>query len=142
MRIATYEELEEISILMNELFYTQMQEHYSKEGQKSFLEQLTLQNIQTRFKENSTFYVDEKVETVLELESKRHIAFLFSRHRGLGNAHKLCQYVFSQLKETVITVGAFSKAIGFYEKVGFIKIKDEQNTHGLYFTLMAKLSRI
>jgi hypothetical protein len=138
MRIAKYEELETISLLMNELFHTQMQESYSKEGQDAFLEQLRLSALQERFTKNSVFYVDEKIETVLELENESHIAFLFSKHPNQGNAHKLCNFAFSDLQDKIITVGAFSGAIGFYEKEGFIKIQDEQNVHGLSFTLMAK----
>ena len=115
MRLARYEELESISTLMNSLFHKQMQKAYSKEGKIAFLEQITLQSLQERFKAESLFYIDEKIETVLELENKprrsqsdvslenkprrsqsdvslentSHIAFLFSKYTRVGNAHKL-----------------------------------------------------
>ena len=138
MHIAKYEELESISLLMNELFHTQMQEAYSKEGKEAFLSQITLPSLQERFKKSSVFYIDRTIDTVLEIENSLHIAFLFSKVKGQGNAHNLCQYAFKQLPDGILSVGAFSKAIGFYEKEGFIKVAQEKVVHGLAFTLMAK----
>jgi len=138
MRIAKYKELETISLLMKELFHTQMQEAYSKEGQEAFLSQITLHSLQERFQKSSVFYIDATIDTILEIENSSHIAFLFSKIKGQGNAHKLCQYAFKQLPDGILSVGAFSKAIGFYEKEGFIKVKEEQILHGLSFTLMVK----
>jgi len=138
MRIAKYEELESISLLMNELFYAQMQEAYTNEGQEVFLAQITQLSLEERFRNRSVFYIDETINTVLEIEGNSHIAFLFSKEKGQGNAHKLCNYAFKKLSDGILTVGAFSEAIGFYEKEGFIKIAQEQVMHGLAFTLMAK----
>jgi len=138
MRIAKYEELESISLLMNALFHTQMQEAYSKEGQESFLSQITLPSLQERFHKSSVFYIDATIDTVLEIENSSHIAFLFSKIKGQGNAHKLCQYAFEKLPDGILSVGAFSGAIGFYEKEGFLKVAKEKVVHGLAFTLMAK----
>ncbi len=141
MRVAEYTELEKISLLMNELFDTQMKESYSPEGKHLFLEEISLEGLQKRFSESSVFYINEELNAVLELEKGSHIAYLFSKNVGQGNAKQLCEAVFKIAQEEVITVGAFSEAIGFYEKLGFIKVKEEQTVNEMTFTLMARLAK-
>ena len=141
VRLAEFEDLEEISRLMIEVFSSQMQAFYNEEGGASLLRLLSLRSLQKRFLEDNRFYVYElnnKLEAVLELEHPCHIAFLFVQTPGKGIANCLCDEVLTKTKEEIATVGAFSQAIGFYTKLGFEKVSKEELVSGIPFTLMAK----
>ena len=137
-RLAKLEDLETISVLMNELFNSDMKAFYTKEGVKTLSAQITLKSLQERFFKDSVFYVDSQIQTVLEVEKLSHIAFLFSKQQNKGNAKAICNYFFETTKEEFISVGAFSQALGFYEKLEFIKVSEPKLVNGMPFTLMAK----
>jgi len=141
VRLAEFEDLEAINRLMQKVFSSQMQAFYSEEGRNSLMNLLSLRALQKRFLEDNRFYVYElqgRLEGVIELEHPCHIAFLFVQTPRKGIARRLCDEVLAKSKEEIVTVGAFSQAIGFYTKLGFKKVSQEQRVHGLPFTLMAK----
>ncbi len=141
IRLAEYEELAVLSRLMKDLFSSKMQESYSEEGKSSLGLQLELSALQKRFLGKSLFYLyydNGDIKGVLEIESPRHIAFLFVKEEGRGIAKALCNRAFGNMGEGVSTVGAFGKAIGFYTAMGFEKVSEEKIFHGIPFTLMAK----
>ena len=141
MNLAKYEQLQEVSLLMQDIFKTKMQETYSQLGQTNFLEDISLKNLQKRFLNNSKFFlhVENKIILgVLELEPPSHIAFLFVKKEGFKIATSLCKQVQESLKEDFLTVGAYSDAVGFYKKLNFIIIDTEKTNNEINFTLMAK----
>ncbi|PHR54260.1 MAG: hypothetical protein COA44_13650 [Arcobacter sp.] len=141
IRLGEYEDLETIAQLMLDIFEQKMQAKYTKEGQCSFKELISLNSLQKRFLSNNIFYIytkDKDIKGVIELESPYHIAFLFSKevHKGIGKS--LCEHAFKNTKEDICTVGAFEEALGFYKKLGFIEVSETKTFHDLPFTLMAR----
>ena len=74
----------------------------------------------------------------MELEQPSHIAFLFALKQGQGIGKALCEKVFERTMQGFVTVGAFPKAAGFYEGLGFKKVSDENSSSHLPFVLMAR----
>lgn len=139
--LAKNKNLEEISLLMYDIFSSKMQNTYSQDGINSFKNDISLTSLQTRFSSNSQFYIytkDSKIIAVLELEKPAHIAFLFSKIEGIGVAKKLCSFAQDNTSQEFITVGSYCNAIGFYKKLGFIEIDEEKTINGIAFTFMAK----
>lgn len=71
-----------------------------------------------------------------------HISLFFINpeyhHKGIGR--KLFEYAYASPLTEKITVNSSSYAVRFYEKIGFSKTADEQETNGLRYTPMAKTS--
>ncbi|MDF1880231.1 GNAT family N-acetyltransferase [Sulfurimonas sp. MAG313] len=140
IRLAEYDDLETISLLMLDLFHVKMSGAYTKEGRVSFLKQIETDALAQRFLQESLFYIyeiDGYIEGVIELEKSSHIAFLFSRVEKKGIARALCQEALNHCGVEVCTVGAFSEAIGFYKHLGFVILAEAKIAHGIEFTLMA-----
>jgi GNAT superfamily N-acetyltransferase len=141
IRTAEYEELQAVSDLMSRVFKGPMQEDYSVEARETFLHEISLSSLQKRFFDTSVFYLacdDAEIEGVLELEQPSHIAFLFALKQGQGIGKALCEKVFERTMQGFVTVGAFPKAAGFYEGLGFKKVSDENSSSHLPFVLMAR----
>jgi hypothetical protein len=141
IRTAEYEELHAVSDLMSRVFNGPMQEDYTLEAREIFLHEISLSSLQKRFFDTSVFYLacdDAEIEGVLELEEPLHIAFLFALKQGEGIGQALCEEVFESSNEGFVTVGAFPKATGFYEGLGFKKIGEENSSSHLPFVLMAR----
>ena len=66
------------------------------------------------------------------------MAFLFVAEEGIGIGKALCMQLFDDLKGGYVSVGAFCKAIGFYERLGFEKVSEENSSTLMPFTLMVK----
>jgi len=141
IRRAEYEELQAVSDLMCSVFKGPMKEDYSLEARESFLHEISLSSLQKRFFDTSVFYLacdDTEIEGVLELEQPAHIAFLFAAKQGEGIGKSLCEKIFENPKERFVTVGAFPKAAGFYEGLGFKKVGEENTSSHLPFVLMVR----
>jgi len=138
---AEYDDLETISLLMQNIFKKKMQTHYSEEGQSAFLEEIKLRSLQKRFLQGNIFYVNEGMTAVLEVEAPCHIAFLFVEETQQGIGKSLLEKVLDETEADICTVGSFSQSIGFYERLGFECVSQENVFHGLSFTLMAKRVR-
>ncbi len=139
--IAEYEQLGAVSDLMSAVFRRSMENTYGDEGRQVFLDEISLSSLQKRFFDQSTFYLcyqNDEIKGVLELENPSHIAFLFVAKEGEGTGTLLCTKLFEALKEGYVTVGAFSKAVSFYEGLGFKKVSEENSSDRMPFTLMAK----
>lgn len=141
IRLAEYDELKKLSQLMLEIFELKMKEKYTVEAQASLLEEIALPSLQKRYLQENPFYIsieDEEIKGVLEIERPCHIAYLFVKEEKKGIAKSLCLHALSNCKEEVCTVGAFKDAVGFYKKLDFIILSQEDSTSKLPFTLMAK----
>ena len=141
IRLAEYNELKLISQLMFNIFEEKMKDRYSIQGVENFKMQIKLTSLQKRFLADNIFYIyvqDGNIKGVLELERPCHIAFLFSKEPLKGIAKSLCLSALNETHEEICTVGAFKDAIGFYEKMGFVKISEEELIHEMPFTLMAQ----
>lgn len=143
IRLAQFDELESISVLMLEVFQTHMQKKYSDEGQKAFIELIALSSLKKRFLSGNLFYISldkNYIKGVLELEKPCHIAFLFVKEPGEGRGKGLCSYALEKSSQEACTVGAFEDSIGFYESLGFMKISEKRKANDMEFTLMAKVN--
>jgi hypothetical protein len=141
IRTAEYEELQAVSSLMTRVFNGPMQKDYSPEAREVFLREISLSSLQKRFFDKSVFYLsctDTEIEGVLELEQPSHIAFLFTLKQGEGIGKALCEKVFESPRQGFFTVGAFPKAAGFYEGLGFKKVGEENTSSHLPFVLMLR----
>jgi len=141
IRLAQYEELQSVSQLMQTIFRLKMQGQYTKEGKENFEKLIALSALEKRYLEDNLFYIyiqDEDIKGMIEIESPCHIAFLFSSIEKQGIAKALCETALERNNEDICTVGAFSDAIDFYKKIGFVKVGDENTINGMNFTLMAK----
>jgi len=141
VQIAEYEQLEAVSGLMSAVFRRSMEDTYGDEGREAFLSEISLSSLQKRFFDQSTFYLccqNNEITGILELENPSHIAFLFVEKEGEGTGKLLCSKLFDDVKEEYLTVGAFAKAVCFYERLGFEKVSEENSSDLMSFTLMAK----
>jgi len=144
IRLAQYEELPKIAELMLDVFNTKMRSLYSEDGQVSFSQLISLSSLEKRFLSHNSFYIfieNEDIKAVLELEDPCHIAFLFVGDEGKGLGKSLCLKAIENTSEEVCTVGAWSAAVSFYKKLGFIEIAEEKVVNEMPFILMAKTAK-
>ncbi len=118
---------------------------YTKEGLESFLSLFTVDFLKDQEPKQFTLVAEKQdnIDGMLTNVDTGHIALLFVdqpvQKNGIGKEliHLYldeCRQRFPKLK--TVTVSASSNSVSFYEKVGFIKISDEQNDDGLRFTPM------
>jgi len=139
--LAKYEDLNTVSLLMQDVFEKKMKASYSSQGQECFSGLISLSAIQKRFLEGNLFYIsidDTDIKGVLEIEKPCHIAFLFIHEEGQGLGKELCSFALKESAELLCTVGAFKESIGFYKALGFVEVAKENTTQVMQFTLMAK----
>ena len=122
---------------------------YSQEGIENFYKFIDFDNMKKVLKENYKMYVAKKENKIIGMIAFRdnsHIALLFidKKYHKNGIARKL----FEKAKEYCIennknlekiTVNSSPYAVGFYEKVGFIKTSEEQVVDGIRFTPMSRV---
>lgn len=90
-------------------------------------------------------YLNNYLVGVIALREGQHISLLFVRGRfhHLGIATRLVKVAVETVAAAspqvrAVTVNASPYAVGFYEKVGFMPIKEEQKADGIRFTPMRK----
>ncbi len=68
-----------------------------------------------------------------------HISFLFVRkgHQRSGIGQALVNRALEDCGRNLMTVNAATPAKGFYEKLGFVRLKEEQDVGGIRFIPMA-----
>jgi len=135
-------DLNSISVLMNDVFESHMQEAYTQKGRENFRALLKLEMLVERFDNNSDFFIYRKnneIEGVLELESGFHIAFLFVNYQGKGIGTALCKKLIDGDND-LISVAAFPESISFYKKLGFSSVDEKRVVDGMPFVLMIKQS--
>lgn len=140
------EELTETLKLVKDVFDEFEAPYYSKEGIENFYQFASFENIKKCLQENLQIIVakiQNKMVGMIAVRSYTHIAMLFvdkNFHRkGIAKnlvekAKNYCEQYYENLE--AITVNSSPYAVGFYEKMGFIKISDEQIVDGIKFTPM------
>lgn len=90
-------------------------------------------------------YLNNYLVGVVALREGQHISLLFVRGRfhHLGIATHLVEIAVAAVeaqdpKIRAVTVNASPYAVEFYRKIGFIKLKEEQQADGIRFTPMRK----
>jgi GNAT superfamily N-acetyltransferase len=139
IRVAEYDELQEVSDLMRDIFMRDMASEYSDEGHDALLHHISLSALEKRFLAGNQFYVNEKISAVLEIESPSHIAFLMVKEQHAGWGARLLEHVYTAYPAAFYTVGAFPLSQPFYEKMGFVPFDTPRQVHGMPFTLMVKV---
>lgn len=140
------DELKETLELVKMVFDEFEAPYYSQEGIETFYRFIDLENIKKCLKENYKMYVAKKENKIIGMIAFRdnsHIALLFvdKEFHKKGIARKLFEkakkYCIENNKNIEhITVNSSPYAVGFYEKIGFVKIAEEQVVDGLRFTPM------
>ena len=123
--------------------------YYSQEGIETFYRFIDLENIKKCLKENYKMYVakmNHKIIGMIAFRDNSHIALLFvdKEYHKNGIARNLFEkaekYCIENNKNfEKITVNSSPYAVGFYEKVGFVKTSEEQVVDGLRFTPMSRV---
>lgn len=90
-------------------------------------------------------YLNNYLVGVVALRTGQHISLLFVRGRfhHLGIATQLVQLAVETVAAEepeirAVTVNASPYAVGFYKKIGFTPLKEEQKADGIRFTPMRK----
>ncbi len=140
------EELMETLKLVRDVFDEFEAPGYSQEGIENFNQFANFENIQKCLEENLKIIVakiENKIVGMIAVRSYAHIAMLFVdkkfHRKGIAKnlvekAKKYCEQYHQNLE--AITVNSSPYAVGFYEKMGFVKMSDEQIVDGIRFTPM------
>jgi len=124
---------------------------YSKEGTDNFLNFISDEKLFKMFLEGSyVLYVakeNEKIVGLVSLRAGNHISLLFvdeTYHRqGIGR--ELLISIQKSIKSDGVvkmTVNAAPFAIGFYERVGFMKVGSMLETDGIIYQPMTVMGRV
>ncbi|MBQ9863616.1 MAG: GNAT family N-acetyltransferase [Lachnospiraceae bacterium] len=123
---------------------------YGKEGTDSFLEFVSSEKLFEMFQNGDYKVIVAKDQNdiigVASLRSKNHISLLFvdERHHRTGVGKALLSTLQDSLPkgETEMTVNAAPFAVGFYEKIGFVKSDEMKKADGIVFQPMVVNKKI
>lgn len=123
---------------------------YGKEGTDSFLEFVSSEKLFEMFKNGDYKVIVAKDQNdiigVASLRSKNHISLLFvdERYHRTGVGKALLSFLQDSLPkgETEMTVNAAPFAVGFYEKIGFVKSDELKKADGIVFQPMVVNKKI
>jgi len=119
-------------------------EEYGKEGTNSFLEFVSSEQLFEMF-QNGDYRVivakdKDAIIGVASLRSKNHISLLFVderyHRRGVGKALLIALQDSLPKDDNDMSVNAAPFAVGFYEKIGFIKSDNMKKADGIVFQPM------
>ena len=107
---------------------------YTEEGVKLFKDSIDNKEFISKMKFFGA-YVDNNLIGVISTRDKCHISLLFIKEefqkQGIGK--ELINYVMKFNNVNFMTVNSSIYAKSFYEHLGFVCLKDEQNVNGLRF---------
>jgi len=125
---------------------------YHKEGVENFLKFISDEKLFKMFQNGDyiTYVAKEngRIVGVASLRSGNHISLLFVEEkyhkRGIARAllKRLQECVEENKRTVILTVNAAPCAVGFYERVGFVKKSEMQTADGITFLPMELLKRI
>jgi ribosomal protein S18 acetylase RimI-like enzyme len=142
------EQLKETLDLVKSVFDEFEGPYYSEYGVENFYKFANYDNLKQMLKENLKILVakyNDKIIGMIAYRDYSHISMLFVNkdYHYKGIARELVSKMIDdslqnneELKS--ITVNSSPYAIGFYEKIGFIKKTEEQEVDGIKFTPMLK----
>lgn len=123
---------------------------YGKEGTNNFYKFIDYDNIKKELDNNMEIIVAKKNEDIIGMigmKNKQHISMLFvdSDYHKQGVGTSLFKYAmfYCTYKEPTkrITVNSAPSAVGFYKKLDFRDISEEQLVDGIRFTPMEYIVR-
>lgn len=139
-------EEEEVARLIEEVFDKYVGSGYSEQGIKEFKNYIKPEFLLRRTEEQSEVLLakdQEKIIGVIELKSRTHISLLFvaEEYQRKGIAKELFNRIVrdeskEQKNEYKLTVNSSPFAVKIYEKMGFKKTGEEQETNGIRFIPM------
>ncbi|MBR6771056.1 MAG: GNAT family N-acetyltransferase [Lachnospiraceae bacterium] len=146
IRMAYKEEWEDAMSLAWKTFLRFEAQDYGAEGVKSFEDFITDHTLYRMFLMGVyqmfvAFYGDTMVG-LISLRSDSHISLLFvdaDHHRqGVGRAliDRLCEYLRTEMGISRVTVNASPYGVGFYHRLGFTDLGQEQVADGIRYTPM------
>lgn len=139
-------EEEEVCCLISDCFDEFIAPGYSEEGINEFSKYITPEFTRYRL-ENDHFMLlalsREVIVGVIEVRNNNHISLFFVRkeYQNKGIGKKLNELAIVKCKTCnpqISTIEAYSSpyAVPIYEKLGFVKVSDEQIVNGMRFTPM------
>jgi len=137
------EEIEEYSMLVNEVFDEFVGIDYSEEGNNTFKEFIETSKILERFNNEYMFFVAKymkKIVGILEVKNKNHISLFFVKEefqkKGIGKKlfHKYIVTLGQDIN--IITVNSSFYAVKIYSKLGFVKTGEAGEKNGIKYVPM------
>ncbi len=121
---------------------------YTEEGIRKFFEFITDDDLYQAFltgRYQMMVALDQgRVIGAGSLRNHNHLSLLFVdeeyHHRGVGSnlLNRLCEYLWSEEGEYLMSLQAAPYAVNFYRKLGFRVVKPEQEISGIRVTAMEK----
>ncbi len=146
IRMAYQREWEEAMALAWKTFLEFEADDYSLEGIRSFEDFITDSTLRRMFIMGAyQMFValdGSRMAGMITVRSNSHISLLFvdkEYHRkGIGRAlmEGLCGYLRNELNIRRVTVNASPFGIGFYHRIGFTDMEQEQTSSGIRYTPM------
>lgn len=143
---ATQADINEIYQLVMSVFNKFVAPNYVREGNEEFYKYLDKSAITHRLAQNHVILTCKHENTIvglIEIRNFDHISLLFvlADYQGKGiaktllqKAIELCKANNKELKE--LSVHASPNSVEIYQKLGFVKTKEEQVSNGIRFTPM------
>lgn len=142
-------ELEETLNLVKSVFDEFEAPYYSEYGTENFYKFANHENLEKMLKENLRILVakcDDKIIGMIAYRDYSHISMLFvdKKYHHNGIEKELTLKMISDCKQNNkellnVTVNSSPYAVGFYEKLGFVKQDEEKEVDGIKFTPMKKI---
>lgn len=146
IRVAKFDDLDEINRLVERVFHQFVAPKYSEEGVEEFKRYIDLDVIRARFDNNHLIYLAEDLDSkhivgMLEIRNYEHISLFFvdKAYMGQNIGRKLSELAFERCVNNggkILTVNSSPNAIGIYEKLGFKATDEEQVVKGIKFVPM------
>jgi len=139
-------DVEAIHDLVSNVYDEFVAPNYIQEGNQEFYKYLEITAISNRLQNNHFIILckdDDTVVGMIEMRNFNHVSMLFvdAVYQGRGIAKELlkralevCKEQNSEVKE--VSVHASPNSVAIYEKLGFMRIKEEQVINGIRFTPM------
>ncbi|HEX8965551.1 MAG TPA: GNAT family N-acetyltransferase [Patescibacteria group bacterium] len=143
---ASLTDIDAIYTLVSDVFDQFVAPNYIEEGNQEFYKYLDKNAVNNRLQNNHFIILCKargKVVGLIEVRNLNHVSMLFvnAAYQGRGIAKQLlsraleiCKKQDPQLKE--VSVHSSPNSVVIYEKLGFVKVKEEQIINGIRFTPM------
>jgi predicted GNAT family N-acyltransferase len=145
---ATKLDIGEIAAFIKVVYDNAIAPTYSDQGNHEFYKYIDLEAIDKRFNVDHWMLKaldDGKLVGIMEIRKNEHLSMLFvdSDHQRQGMGRKLLTAAISKIKaenpdQTTITTHSTPNAVPAYERLGFIRMSEEQNVNGIRFVTMEK----
>ena len=145
---AEEKDIEAMHNLVLKVFDAFVAPNYIEEGNQEFYKYLDQKAIETRLENNHFIFLckdQENIVGLIEVRNFNHISMLFVQanyqRKGIAKellrkALEICKVHNAELKE--VSVHSSPNSVAIYEKLGFVKTKEEQEINGIRFIPMVR----